>query len=107
MCDAKMKTEEVKYVYQEGPLLVPEKNNGAVYQETTIANNRSQQKPLKGNSKKPKSWWSRHLFSRFPLVLSSLALIVCVVVIIVSSRSSPCGEASEIDSCQTGRAIVS
>lgn len=78
-----MKTEEVKYVYQqEGPLLVPKTKNGAVYQETTVSNNRSL---TTGNANKNKSGcWPGHLFSRLRLILSCLAIVTCLVVIAVS-----------------------
>ncbi len=78
-----MKTEEVKYVYQqEGPLLVPKTKNGAVYQETTVSNN---SRSLATNANKNKSGcWPGHLFSRLRLILSCLAIVTCLVVIAVS-----------------------
>ena len=70
-------TEEVKYVYQgDGPLLVPKNSNNGVYQETTINNNRSG---------KTKSCWTGPMFSRIRIILSILALVVCIVVIIVKN----------------------
>ncbi|XP_057376978.1 uncharacterized protein LOC130698244 [Daphnia carinata] len=72
-----MKTEEVKYVYQqEGPLLVPKTKNGAVYQETTVSNRAK-------DDKQAPCCWPGHLFSRLRLILSCLAIISCLVVIAV------------------------
>lgn len=69
-------TEEVKYVYQgDGPLLVPKNPNNGVYQETTIRSGK-------------KDCWSSPMFSRIRLILSILALVVCVAVIIVSQTGT-------------------
>lgn len=75
-----MKTEEVKYVYQPDgqPMLVPKTKNGAVYQETTVSNNRAP------SNKSKSGCWPDNLFSRLRLVLSCLAIIACLVVIAVS-----------------------
>jgi len=70
--------EEVKYVYQEGPLLVAEKKGSSVYQETTVSSNRGR------TAQFYEQYCTAHLCSRLRLVLSVLALATCVTVIIVS-----------------------
>jgi len=69
--------EEVKYVYQEGPLLVAEKKGSSVYQETTVSSNRGR------TAQFYEQYCTAHLCSRLRLVLSVLALATCVTVIIV------------------------
>lgn len=73
-----MKTEEVKYVYQDGGnLLVPEKNTSGVYQETTVRPLNTGSKGKEGNNRK--CW-----FSKVQIILPIVALVLCVIVIIVN-----------------------
>ena len=74
-----MKSEEVKYVYQDGGnLLVPEKNTSGVYQETTV-------RPLNTGSKGNKEGSNRKCwFSKVQIILPIVALVLCVIVIIVN-----------------------
>lgn len=79
-----MKTEEVKYVYQDGGnLLVPEKNTSGVYQETTVRPLNTGSKAKEGNNRK--CW-----FSKVQIILPIVALVLCVIVIIVNIEIYNC-----------------